>query len=337
MIDAQQSYERAFQLADQHGGSGVPGLGDLHLGLSDLYREWDDLDAARSHLQLAEDLGSRAPLPHTPARSRVASAQLRQAEGNLDGASELLEQAERLYLRSPVPEIQPIGALQARLWLTQGRLEEALAWARRHQLSDNDDLDYAHEFEHITLARALLARAAHDGDRRAGADALALLGRLLATAQAHGRTGSTIDILVVLALAHRTRGDTASAVAAVGRAVTLAEPHGYVRTFVDEGEPMRDLLRHVVAGGVGGAYARRLLGAFEQPAPTTPNGLAEPLTPREVEILRLVAVGMRNQEIAEQLVISVPTVKRHIANTYGKLGASHRTEAIARAHALGVL
>jgi LuxR family maltose regulon positive regulatory protein len=111
----------------------------------------------------------------------------------------------------------------------------------------------------------------------------------------------------------------------------------YVRTLVDEGEPMRDLLRHAVAGGVGGAYARRLLGAFEQPAPTPSKGLAEPLTPREVEILRLVAVGMRNQEIAEHLVISLPTVKRHIANTYGKLGANHRTEAIARARALGVL
>jgi LuxR family maltose regulon positive regulatory protein len=337
LIDAQQSYERAFQLADRQGGSGIPGLGDLHLGLSDLYREWDDLDAARSHLQLAEDLGRRAPLPQTPARSRVAVARLRQAEGDLDGASGLLEQAERLYVRSPVPEIRPIGALQARLWLAQGRLEEAFAWARRQQLSADDDLDYAREFAHITLARALLARATHDGDRRAGTDALALLDRLLATAEAHTRTGSTIDILVALALAHRARRDTASAVTAVGRAAALAEPHGFVRTFVDEGEPMRDLLRHLVAGGVGGAYARRLLGSFEQSAPTRPKGLPEPLTPREVEILRLVAVGLRNQEIAEQLVISLPTVKRHIANTYAKLGAGHRTEAIARAQALGVL
>jgi LuxR family maltose regulon positive regulatory protein len=337
LIDAKQSYERAFQLADQQSGPAIPGLGDLHLGLSDLYLEWDDLDAARSHLQLAEDLGRRAPLPQTPARSRVALARLRRAEGDLDGASELLEQAQRLYLRSPVPEIRPIGAVQARLWLAQGRLEEALAWARREQLSQDDELDYAREFAHITLARALLARAAHDRDRRAGTDALALLGRLLAGTEAHGRAGSTLDILLGLALAHRVRGDTASAVAAVGRAVVLAEPHGYVRTFVDEGEPMRDLLRHLVAGGVGGAYARRLLGAFEQPAQATPKGLAEALTPREVEILRLVAVGMRNQEIAEQLVISLPTVKRHIANTYAKLSASHRTEAIARAQSLGVL
>jgi LuxR family maltose regulon positive regulatory protein len=337
LIDAQQSYERAFQLAEQHGGSGIPGLGDLHLGLSDLYREWDDLDAARSHLEQAEDLGRRAPLPQTPARSRVALARLRQAEGDFDGASELFQQAGRLYLRSPVPETRPIGALQARLWLAQGRLQEALAWTRREKLSADDELDYAREFAHITLARALVAQAAHGGDRRAGADALALLGRLFATTEAHGRTGSTIDILVALGLAHRARGDIASAVAAVGRAVALAESHGYARTFVDEGEPMRDLLRHAVAGGLGGAYTRRLLDAFEQPAPTTPRGLAEPLTSREMEILRLLAVGMRNQEIAEQLVISLPTVKRHIANTYGKLGANHRTEAVARAHALGVL
>ena len=117
-----------------------------------------------------------------------------------------------------------------------------------------------------------------------------------------------------------------------------------MRTFVDEGEPMRDLLRHAVAAGVSGAYARRLLAAFEErthavsvPPTAAGAGLVEPLTAREVEIVRLVAVGMRNQEIADQLVISLPTVKRHIANSYGKLGVGHRTEAVARANELGLL
>ena len=119
--------------------------------------------------------------------------------------------------------------------------------------------------------------------------------------------------------------------------MALAEPEGYVRIFVDEGVPMRDLLRHGVAKGIGGAYARRLLSASDErtqstagPAGFTVAGLAEPLTPREVEILRLIAAGMRNQEIADRLVISLSTVKRHIANTYGKLGVDHRTEAVAR-------
>ncbi|PKN82017.1 MAG: LuxR family transcriptional regulator, partial [Chloroflexi bacterium HGW-Chloroflexi-9] len=123
-----------------------------------------------------------------------------------------------------------------------------------------------------------------------------------------------------------------------------AEPQGYLRLFVDAGEPMRALLRHAAAAGLGGAYTRRLLVAFDEPsalavaAPQgTAPGLAEPLTAREVEVLRLVAAGMTNQQIADHLVISLPTVKRHIANLYGKLDVGHRTEAVARANALSLL
>ncbi len=133
--------------------------------------------------------------------------------------------------------------------------------------------------------------------------------------------------------------------AALERALTMAEPEGYVRTFVDEGEAMRDLLRHAAAGGIAGAYTRRLLSAFDDeaappvstPAQVAAAELVEPLTAREVEILRLIAAGMRNQEIADQLFISLFTVKRHVANTYGKLGVSHRTEAVARANELNLL
>ena len=126
--------------------------------------------------------------------------------------------------------------------------------------------------------------------------------------------------------------------------MALAEPEGYVRTFVDEGDPMRDLLHHAVAAGMWSAYVRRLLSAREErtDAVSVPHrapdaALPEPLTAREVEIMRLVAAGMTNQEIAEQLVISLPTVKRHIANAYSKLGVGHRTEAVARANELGLL
>jgi LuxR family maltose regulon positive regulatory protein len=151
-------------------------------------------------------------------------------------------------------------------------------------------------------------------------------------------------MLVVQALAHRAQGRVDAGLDPLERALTLAEPEGYVRTFVDEGEPMRDLLRHAVAAGISSAYARRLLSAFEERTPAgfvlqtaAGAGLVEPLTAREVEIVRLVAAGMTNQEIAEQLVISLPTVKRHIANAYGKLGVGHRTEAVARANELGLL
>ena len=133
-------------------------------------------------------------------------------------------------------------------------------------------------------------------------------------------------------------GPASAALVPLERALALAEPEGYVRIFVDEGPSMRDLLRQAVAQGISGVYARGLLAAFNDGSPQPPvsvapaivAGLAEPLTARETEILQLIAAGMRNQEIADQLVISLSTVKRHIANAYGKLGVTHRTEAVAR-------
>jgi LuxR family maltose regulon positive regulatory protein len=227
-----------------------------------------------------------------------------------------------------------MAALRARVWLAQGKTEEAFSWAREQGLSADDALYYRREFEHITLARVLIARSEAD-------DAFRLLDRLLSEAEARGRTGSVIDILIVQAVAHRARGHIGAALAPLKRALTLTESEGYVRSFVDEGEPMRDLLRHAVAAGMSISYARLLLSAFEEPVRSSTDSsrlpLEQPLTARELEVLRLVAVGMRNQEIAAQLVISLPTVKRHIANAYLKLGVGHRTEAVARAGALGLL
>ena len=219
------------------------------------------------------------------------------------------------------------------MWIAQGRVSEAVDWVRQQGLSADDDLTYMSEFGHITLARILLAQR----DDRSVGKVDALLERLLDAAEQGGRTGSAIEILVLQALARRLLGDIPAALLPLERALTLAELEGYVRIFVDEGTAMRDLLHHAVVQGISGVYARGLLAAFNdgapQPAVSAPDivaGLAEPLTARETEILWLVAAGMRNQEIAGQLVISLSTVKRHIANTYGKLGVTHRTEAVAR-------
>ena len=156
--------------------------------------------------------------------------------------------------------------------------------------------------------------------------------------------GSVIEILVLQALAHEAKGDIPRALVPLERALTLSEPEGYVPIFVDEGEAMRNLLRHAAARGMASSYTRRLLSAFDEPAQpvsspvqATSKDLAVPLTGREVEILRLIAGGMRNQEIADHLFISLSTVKRHIANAYGKLGVSHRIEAIAHANKLNLL
>jgi LuxR family maltose regulon positive regulatory protein len=271
-------------------------------------------------------------------------ARLREAHGDPGGALDLLDEAEAHDIRSPLPRVRPIAAMRARVWIAQRRLAEAADWVRDRRLSADDDLTYAREFEHVTLARVLVARHERDGDERAAHDAARLLERLTTAAEDGGRAGTVIETLALQAVAGRASGDVRGALRPLERALALAEPQGYVRVFVDEGGRMRELLRHAAARGVAGEYTRRLLAAFDQPAQPTPvvaHGAGarsvQSLTARELEVLRLIAAGLRNQEIADQLSISPATVKRHVANTYGKLDARHRTDALARARALKLL
>jgi LuxR family maltose regulon positive regulatory protein len=342
--DAARLYEEALQLAAGQDELLPPAAADLYVGLSELRREHDDLEAASQHLQRSKELGEHGGIAEHRHRRYVAMARIKEAQGDPERALDLLDQAERLYIRSPAPDARPIAALKARVWVGQGRLAEALAWARERGLSVDDDLSYLREFEHITLARLLIARYRRDRVESSIQEAMALLERLRKAAEAGGRMGSLIEILALEALAHEAQGDIPGALAPLDRALTLAEPEGYVRIFVDEGQAMRTLLHHTAASAIVSSYAQRLLSAFEEP--TRPastrvhaaaTGLAEPLTGREIEVLRLIAAGMRNQEIADHLVISLPTVKRHIANVYGKLGVSHRTEALVRASELNLL
>jgi len=316
----------------------------MYVGMSELHRERNDLAAATQHLLTSKELGEHTGFPQYPYRWCVAMARIRQARGDPDGALDLLDEAERRYVSDFFPNVRPVAALKTRVWVAQGRLGAASDWVRERSLSAEDDLSYPREFEHVTLARVLLARSASDRADRSLHRAMGLLERLLEAAAAGERTGSAIEILVLQALAHQLHGDVPAALAPLARALTLAEPEGYARTFVDEGEAMRHLLRHAAGSGVASTYAQRLRRAFGEPGRPGPEparvpatALAEPLTAREVEILSLIAAGMRNQEIADHLFISLPTVKRHIANAYGKLDVSHRTEAIARANALNLL
>jgi LuxR family maltose regulon positive regulatory protein len=234
--------------------------------------------------------------------------------------------------------------MKARIRIAQGRLVEAMNWVRDRSLSADDELTYPREFEHITLARVLITRHGTGGDEGSLDEALRLLERLEAAAEAGARAGSLIEILVVQSLAQRARGNLRGSLDPLSRALTLAEPEGYLRVFVDEGSGMRELLRHATARGLAGDYTRRVLSAFDESAkPAAPSSRTQvassvpPVTARELEILRLIAAGLRNQEIADHLGLSPATVKRHIANMYGKLGANHRTEALARAKELKLL
>jgi LuxR family maltose regulon positive regulatory protein len=227
-------------------------------------------------------------------------------------------------------------------------LGEALDWAGEQGLSAHDDLGYVREFEHVTLTRVLLARYKIDRADGSMLEAMGLLERLLQAAEAGGRMGSVIEILVLQALAYKAQGERPSALVPLKSALTLAEPEGYVRVFVDEGRPMAQLLSEAAAHGIMPDYTGRLLAAFEAeeqksadeshvaPAPPA-QSLIEPLSQRELEVLRLIARGLSNREISERLFLALITVKGHNRNIFRKLQVRRRTEAVALARELGLL
>ena len=267
------------------------------------------------------------------------------SQGELDGALELLDEAERLYVGDFYPNVRPVAAVKARMWVAQGRLGEALGWVRAQGLSAADDLSYLREFEHITLARVLLARDQHD---RALLETIGLLDRLQQAAEAGGRMGNVIEILLLQALAHQAQSDNAAALVPLERALTLAEPQGYVRIFVDEGAPLTQLLRAVAAQRIMPDYTGKLLAAFgvEQPQnalhtplPTAPTAqpLIEPLSQRELEVLRLFKTELSGPEIAQELVVALSTVRTHTKSIYSKLNVNSRRAAVKRAIELDLL
>ncbi len=344
LTDARRRYERSLHLAMAQDGPAVLAAANLHFGLCDLFCEFNDLTTAVEHLHQAEALNIPAGPPRTEYRYRVAQARVFQVKGDLAAALAMLDEAEALYLRGSIPNVRPVAAWRARLLIAAGRLDEAVRWVEGEGLAPDDELAYTREYHHITLARVLLARYVAEHDTSALAKAEHLLQRLQEAAEAGGRGGAVIETLVLRALADQALGDIGGALTHLADAFRLAAPEGYVRMFLDEGAPMHNLLRHAVGQGIGGDYARRLLGEFGDGGPraTAPSQLGVPalpesLTSRELEVLRLVAVGMQNQAIADHLVISLPTVKRHIANVYGKLDVGTRTAAVARATELKLL
>jgi LuxR family maltose regulon positive regulatory protein len=269
-------------------------------------------------------------------------ARIREAEGDLDSALDLLHEAERLYTSDFYPNVRPVSAFRARVWIAQGRLGEAFDWVRKQGLSAGDDLSYLREFEHITLARVLLARYKTAESDRADhwlLEAVGLLKRLLQAAEAGGRMGSVIEILVLQALAYQTQGDMPAALAPLERALTLAESEGYVRTFVDEGAPMTSLLEKAAKQGVAASYVAHLLNASggAEYKSVVQQGLIDPLSERELDVLRLLTTDLNGPEIARELTVSLNTVRTHIKNIYTKLGVNNRQGAIHRAEDLGLL
>jgi LuxR family maltose regulon positive regulatory protein len=333
--------QQQWQIAEERGLSQTAVVGWLLAIWGEVLAETNELDEAldlvRKGVELAEKVGYVAVLGW----SYLYLTRVLYSRGDLDGAEEAIEKMATMTRRSDLPPwfASLMAAWQARIWLAQDRLETASQWVGELGLDVDGELSFLREIEYVALARILIAQGRLQQASR-------LLQRLNKPAEAGGRTTSLIEILSLQALAFRAGVDTAGAMTALERALTLAEPGGFIRIFVDEGPPMARLLYEALSRGIAPDYVRRLLAAFpnvelEQPESTKPQvseaELIEPLSERELEVLQLIAEGLTNPEIASRLFVSLNTVKAHTRNIYGKLGVHNRTEAVTKARALGVL
>ena len=347
--EAEKTHRRALYLASRDEGPVLPATAMGHVGLGEVLRERGHLDEAERHLTKGIELGVRGGLAVLIPDGYVSLSLVRLARGDAEGALEATRGLRQPEQRTTATlGIAPTAAHRARLALANDDVEEATRWADESGLGVDDQLVPEKEVEHITFSRVLLASG------RRG-DALRLLERLEEAAEAGGRTGRIIEILILQALALRAANDTPRAVKSLSRALSLAEPEGYVRLFADEGTPMAALLQKFLDAQKKGLvtssprisreYVGRLLMALKpdttsstQESSREPVGiLVEPLSERELEVLRLIASGMSNNEVARNLFVAVSTVKTHVNNICRKLYAGNRTQAVARARDLDLL
>jgi LuxR family maltose regulon positive regulatory protein len=346
---ATATYRRALGLGAQAGQAAHPVLGIAHVGLAEVLCEQDELEAALDQategVQRCRQLANSLPLT----AGLATLARIRQARGDRSGAMAAIAEAGEVGPSAEVVDLfNPVQVQRARLLLADDEVDQAARWLIERRLDADDEPSYPQERELLVLARVLLAQQRPEQAR-------SLLARMGGAAQAQGRTGSLIEVRTLEALALDAAGEQARALAALTEALSLACPEGYVRVFADEGLPMAALLRRLVAAGkqvpppatgqVPLDYQGRLLRAIQQqhkraqpasrqaamPAPV------ETLTARELEVLALLAVGKPNQQIAEELVVTLETVKKHVSHILDKLGAVSRTQAVAHARQLGLL
>jgi LuxR family maltose regulon positive regulatory protein len=356
-------YEHALEVATEpyeNGRQPLPVAGTALVGLGELFREWNDLETASRYvlegIELCDQWAEmRAILGY------VTLARVRQAQGDVDGATQAIEKAWHLAQQFDAVEIDDAAVamfeaqiLLARAWSQSSDQEPILLavrqWAKERGLVSDSTMDLAltraqecgdllserlRKYEYVTLARLFIAQDQPD-------EALHLLDPLLPEMEHDGRLGMVIEIEMLRALALREQEQLTRALTALERALSLAEPEGYVRLFVDGGPPMARLLYRAAERGIKPEYCGRLLAAFAtskaaRAAHPQTAELVEPLSARELEVLQLISTGATNQEIAHSLVITVNTVKKHVTNILGKLSVTSRRQAAARARDLGLL
>jgi LuxR family maltose regulon positive regulatory protein len=347
---AAQSLQQAIQVGTGPHGRPLPFACVAHLALGSLTYEQNNLETARQHSQTAGELAAQWGDVELQVDCEFLRARLALAAGAEADALAILQQAEDLLRDHPLQRLSRtasrVAADKARVWIRQGDLAAARQWADERSLRPDADPAYAREPEYLALARLRNAQAGERFREARLPEVIDLLARIRRNAEGGGRTDTVIETLALESLTLQAQGQAAAAFAQLERALALAEPHGFIRKFVDEGGPMRWLISDCqlrIADQRLRDYADKLLAAFPNQSPISNSpisvhpSLLEPLTDRERDVLRLLAAGLSNRDIADELVVSVDTVKTHLRTLYGKLGAHSRTQALLCANELDLL
>ena len=365
--EAFENYQEALQLANEPQGTLIPAAGLPYVKLGNLLREWNDLAAAREYLTIGIKLCHQWGHSDSLVIGYVSLARVDLAEGDQKSASETFRKAEQLVRQTDVDPwaVSLADDCRIRLWLAKGNLVAVTQWVKESGLKENDELDFLGDLEHINLARVLLAQGYQFPQGDELTVSLSLLKRLLEKASAAKWIGKVISILILQALAFQARHQENDAMSALERALNLARSGGYVSIFIDEGTPLEMMLRRVVERDINSEYARQLLTALanrkesqssslehadssirpsqrlvDQPfvgKTQDDQPLVDSLSERELQVLKLMDTRLSQQEIAQELYISVSTVRTHIRNIYAKLDVHQRYEAIHRAKEIGLL
>ena len=323
---AAEVYAENLQIATRPDGKMLATAGEAYAESSQVSYEWNNLESALEQVHYCLELCRQCGQVTFQAKGSVMLARLNYVHGDADTAIENMNIAEKLVKEHHFAFKYTVWVKYAlvQLWIAQGNLDKASRIVQESGITPQDEIPYLREPEFLALLRLLLAQGDYDAS-------LALSKRLLQKAEAGKRIGRVIEVLVLQALIFQGRNETEQALTVLKRALSFAKTERYTRTFVDEGEPMARLLHLARSRQVETEYATHLLSVLEKAAgkmQPPSQLLIEPLTMREIEVLRLIEAGCSNQDIAGKLVISIPTVKRHISNIYSKLGAKNRTQAI---------
>ncbi len=374
LYEARDTYQRALELAMDEQGQPLPAAGMPLIGLGELSREWNDLETAKHYLhQGFEQMRQWGPFGAID--GYISLARIRQAEGDPEGARDAIQQAQRLAVQFDVTELDDVlvAIHQVRLWITQGNFELARHWLEerglllrhapgppaslaegpdtktgRRELAGGDSLidQQLGRYKEILMVRLMLGLDRPD-------EALPLLDSQETILEEQGRQVSRrmIEIQLLRALGFQAQDKMDQALASLEQALSIAELGGFVRIFVDEGERMALLLRQAASRGIAPGYVSQLIAIFDAQAaketagtlphphvqPPVGQPLIEPLSEREMDVLRLLSTGLSNPEIAEELFIAASTVRSHLKSIYGKLNVHKRWDAVQRAEELGLL